>query len=113
MSISAYTGLPGHGKSYGVVDNVIRPALEKKRTVYTNIPMISDECLKRFKMTVVQFDTKDIIDNPNWWSDTFEAGSIIVIDECWRLWPSGLNASKARETDKSFLAEHRHLVGKN
>ena len=61
MSISAYTGLPGHGKSYGVVDNVIRPALEKKREIFTNIPMNSDECLERFGMTVTQFKTEDII----------------------------------------------------
>ncbi|WP_276783363.1 zonular occludens toxin domain-containing protein [Thalassolituus oleivorans] len=113
MSISAYTGLPGHGKSYGVVDNVIRPALEQKREIFTNIPMNSDECLQRYGMTVTQFKTDDIIENPNWWTDVFTAGSLIVIDELWRLWPAGLNAKNVRDQDKSFLAEHRHLVGHN
>ncbi|PCI47124.1 MAG: hypothetical protein COA68_06480 [Oceanobacter sp.] len=113
MSISAYTGLPGHGKSYGVVDNVIRPALEKKREIFTNIPMNSDECLERFGMTVTQFKTEDIIQNPNWWTEVFTAGALIVIDELWRLWPAGLNAKNVRDQDKAFLAEHRHLVGEN
>jgi zona occludens toxin len=113
MTIAAYTGLPGHGKSYGVVENVIKSALEKKREVFTNIPMNSDECLKRFGMTVTQFKTDDIIENPNWWSEVFNPGAVIVIDELWRLWPSGLNAKNVRDEDKAFLAEHRHLVGEN
>lgn len=113
MSETAYTGLPGHGKSYGVVENVIVPALEQRRVVFTNIPMNSQECLKRFQMCVRQFDIQDIIDNPNWWSDVFEPGSVIVIDEVWRLWPAGLKANNVRAEDKSFLAEHRHMVGEN
>lgn len=111
MTISAYTGLPGHGKSYGVVENVIAEALKKGRNVFTNIPMNRDVCLNRFNNEVNPFDIQDIIDNPNWWDDIFIAGSIIVLDELWRLWPSGLNAKNVRESDKSFLAEHRHLVG--
>jgi len=113
MSIIAYTGLPGHGKSYGVVENVIAPALKAKRTVYSNIPMNTEECLSRFGMAPTFFDIQDILENPNWWSEVFEPGSIIVIDELWRLWPSGLKATNVREQDKSFLAEHRHMVGEN
>lgn len=111
MTISAYTGLPGHGKSYGVVENVIAVALENKRRVFTNIPMHDEECEKRFNQKVIQFNTQDILDNPDWWEEVFIAGSIIVIDELWRLWPAGLNAKNVRQQDKSFLAEHRHLVG--
>ncbi len=113
MTIAAYTGLPGHGKSYGVVENVIKPALEQKRQVFTNIPMNNEECLKRFGMSVTEFKTDDIIENPAWWSEVFIPGAVLVIDELWRLWPSGLNAKNARAEDKEFLAEHRHLVGEN
>lgn len=113
MTIAAYTGLPGHGKSYGVVENVIKPALKDKREVFTNIPMQSEECIKQFGMTVTPFRTEDIIENPNWWSEVFSPGAVIVIDELWRLWPSGLNAKNVRDQDKAFLAEHRHLVGEN
>lgn len=111
MAISAYTGLPGHGKSYGVVDNVIAPALKQKRIVFTNIPMKELACQNRYSQTVIQFEIQEIIDNPEWWSEIFIAGAVIVIDELWRLWPAGVNTKNIRDSDKSFLAEHRHLVG--
>lgn len=113
MSISAYVGLPGHGKSYGAVANVIIPALTAKRLVYTNIPLNDEKCLSDFGMTAIPFSTDDIVKNPNWWSDVFTAGAVFVLDEVWRLWPAGLKANNVRESDKAFLAEHRHLVGEN
>jgi len=111
MSVTAYTGLPGHGKSYGVVENVIIPACKSHRLLYTNIPCNTELFLDRYGMAPVQFDSQEIIDNENWWSDVFEAGAIIVIDECWRIWPAGTNANRLRQTDKTFFAEHRHVVG--
>jgi len=111
MTITAYTGLPGHGKSYGVVEHVIKPALENKREIFTNIPMNDAECKKRFGSTVTQFKTDDILENPKWWNEVFTPGAVIVLDELWRLWPSGLNAKNVRDEDKAFLAEHRHIVG--
>jgi len=113
MTIAAYTGLPGHGKSYGVVENVIIPALKAKREVFTNIPMNALECRNQFGMAPIQFSTQDIIENESWWAEEFNAGALIVIDELWRLWPAGLKANNVREADKAFLAEHRHLVGEN
>ncbi len=113
MTISAYSGLPGHGKSYGVVKNVIIPSLEKKRTVYTNIPINNELSIERYGIQPVHFEIQDIIENENWFTEVFEAGSVLVLDEVWRLWPSGLKANQAREGDKSFLAEHRHMVGLN
>lgn len=113
MTISAYTGLPGHGKSYGAVENVIVPALKENRSIYTNIPMHHEVCEKRYGKKVIQFKIDDISSNSNWWKEVFEPGSIIIIDELWRLWPSGLKANNVRDQDKEFLAEHRHLVGEN
>ena len=113
MAISAYVGLPGSGKSYGVVENVIIPALKEGQTVFTNIPMKDDHCFEKYGYTVIPFDMKDIIDNPNWWTEVFEAGAVLVIDELWRLWASGITSNKARMQDKEFLAEHRHLVNQD
>ena len=111
MSITAYVGLPGHGKSYGVVENVIVPACKAMRTVFTNIPCNTELFLDRFGIAPVQLDVEDIRANENWWTEVFEPGAILVLDECWRLWPAGMNANRLRETDKSFFAEHRHVVG--
>ena len=47
MSITAYTGLPGSGKTYGVVQHVIVPALQAGRRVVTNIPMRADVVASR------------------------------------------------------------------
>ena len=113
MSITAYTGLPGHGKSYGVVDNVIVPCLEQGIEVWTNIPMKSEAVMDRFNTSVVQFDIQDIIDNPDWFQEVFNPGATIILDELWRLWPAGLKANNALDQHKSFLAEHRHMVGDN
>ena len=79
MSISAYVGMPGHGKSYGVVKHVIIPALKKARKVYTNIPMNEAECKRQFSISPVCFDIEDIKQNINWWAEVFEPGSIIVL----------------------------------
>lgn len=109
--ITAYVGLPGSGKSYGVTEQLIIPALKEGRPVWTNIPMNQTECLKQFNCCPVEFHTDDIKENPRWWFDVFEAGALLVIDECWSLWPAGLKANNAREEDKEFLFKHRHLTG--
>jgi zona occludens toxin len=111
MAITAYVGLPGHGKSYGVVENVIIPALEKKRVIFTNIPMKSEVVFEKYGINVIQFETDDIKKNPDWWSTVFQAGALFVLDEVPKLWPAGLKANAMHENDRSFLAEHRHMVG--
>ncbi len=113
MSISAYTGLPGHGKSYGVVSNAIVPALKQGRRVWTNIPMHEDALIEYTGSTVTSFAVQDIVDNPRWFQDVFESGALIVIDEVWRLWPAGLKANNMNELHSSFFAEHRHMVGED
>tara|TARA_A100001391_G_scaffold68654_1_gene43892 strand:+ start:5035 stop:6156 length:1122 start_codon:yes stop_codon:yes gene_type:complete len=111
MSIIAYTGLPGSGKSYGVVVEVLMPAIKSGRRVYTNIPLKRDAWMERYGACPEHFDIQDLIDNPSWFQDVLEPGSICVIDELWRLWPSGLKANQVSDAHKSILAEHRHMVG--
>lgn len=113
MTITAYTGLPGSGKSYGVFENVIVPALQDKKPVWTNIPFNEGVLLERFGVVPTAFTVDEITKDPDWFQMTFEAGSVLVIDECWRLWPAGLRANNVLMQHKSFLAEHRHMVGDN
>ena len=42
-----------------------------------------------------------------------QSGAIFVLDEVWRLWPAGMRASDISQEHKTFLAEHRHLVGED
>lgn len=111
MAITAYTGLPGSGKSHGVFEHVIVPALEQGKRVWTNIPFIEAALTERSLPIPTAFTVAEIENNPRWFQDIFESGAVIVIDECWRLWSSGLKANNAVEGHKSFLAEHRHMVG--
>ncbi len=113
MAITAYTGLPRSGKSYSVFENVIIPALEQGREIWTNIPFDSDKIIEKYGQVPILFHTDDIRDNDNWFDEVFTSGAVIVIDEVWRLWPSGLRANQVLEQHKSFLAEHGHRVGHN
>ncbi|MFT0211206.1 zonular occludens toxin domain-containing protein [Pseudomonas sp. F1_0610] len=108
MAIHAYTGLPGHGKSYGVVEHVIIPSLKQDRLVITNIPLDADALLMDFGGNIRQL--------PNDWFEASdlaqfaENGCVFVLDELWRRWPAGLRDDQAPFADKELLAEHRHKV---
>lgn len=110
MAIDAYVGLPGHGKSYGVVEHVIIPSLKQGRHVVTNIPLNIDLLLSDFGGTVQQlpddwFELEDL-------SEYATPGCVLILDELWRRWPSGMLTNQASIEDKSLLAEHRHRVDK-
>ena len=110
MAIDAYTGLPRSGKSYSVVKNVILPSLREGRSVYTNIPL-SDLLHEEFPGLIHQLPgdwfTRDDL------ATLFPPGAVVVLDELWRRWPSGLKTNKVPFADKEFLAEHGHLVDEN
>lgn len=114
MSIYAYVGLPGSGKSYGVVANQIVPSLKEKRTVVTNLP-VKVTLLRELipDCDIRTFSTSQIAENPESIDEVFPAGCVAVIDEVWRLWPAGTKVDRIPEAFKSFLAEHRHRVDKN
>lgn len=111
MAIEAYVGLPGHGKSYGVVEHVIIPSIKEGRHVVTNIPLECDDLLADFGV-----QGSNITQLPEDWferedmSDFIPHGSVAVLDELWRRWPAGLKANQALLADKALLAEHRHRV---
>ena len=85
MSIVAYVGRPGSGKSYGVVENVVIPALKDGRKIITNIPLrrgyLSDDFPEG---EVVQFDPKQPLENPDFFDLDEYAGYIWIVDECCR-----------------------------
>lgn len=127
MAISAYVGIPGSGKSYEVVSNVIIPAFMTGRRIVTNIYGISDEkireyCIKQKKsdasalgqvIFVENEQVKDALFFPYLKDsviseDSFcKAGDLICIDETWRIWEN----DKIPEQHRSFIAEHRHFAG--
>ncbi len=111
MSIQFYCGRPGSGKSYGVLENVILPALKLQRYVYTNIPLNVDVIYTDFpesKGLVVNFRNDELNGE---YLMSIPGGAVVIIDECWRFWPGGMKANEMPQLDKEFFAEHRHKVG--
>lgn len=103
MAIEAYYGKPRNGKSYSVVANVLIPALENGRNVYTNIPLAGDyKDMSNYNIFDNKVDALYFAGLP--------AGSVIVIDEAWRYFPAGERVSVIPEEVKEFLAMHGHNV---
>lgn len=102
--MDAYTGLPGAGKSYAVVANVLVPAIKAGRIVYTNIPLNLEE----FRDEGLQPDVRPIPEpgKPGW--ADIANGAVIAIDEAWNYWPSGTKATAVPEEEKEFFSMHRH-----
>ena len=124
MAISAYTGVPGAGKSYAMISQVIVPGVARGRRVLTNIEgvkpeLIADYCHKRWPENnigeVVLFDGKDAL-KPGFFpteeipdDETFvKGGDLIVFDE-WRLYFPRRGKHPNDELE-AFLRWHRHLV---
>lgn len=112
MAIDAYVGLPGHGKSYGVVEHVIVPSLKEGRHVVTNIPLKYHRLMADFgedsgaQISQLPLDWHKAPDL----GELAPPGSVLVLDEVWRRWPAGEVVSSASFEDKELLAEHRHRV---
>ena len=112
MAISAYTGLMGSGKSYNAVAKVLIPAWRDGRQTYTNIPLDLELIKQHFDVEPIQFTIEEIQENETWF-DQVENGSVVVLDECWELWPAGTTPKNIRLDQKEFLTKHRHKVGEN
>lgn len=112
MSIYAYVGLPGSGKSYNVVANVILPALRGGRRVVTNVPLYRDVVLSADGITgtLVDFPIGEVEQDPELISRYVHPGDVFVVDEVYKLWPSGMKTDKIPAVYKSLLAEHRHMT---
>ena len=112
MAIYAYTGLPGHGKSYSVVQFQVLPALRAGRQVVTNLPLKVDLLREAYPSAPqpVLFDTQELMVSPDRISELGVPGCVFILDEAWRLFPAGVRADKVPEPFRSFFAEHRHRV---
>ena len=110
MSIIAYTGLPGSGKSYTVVEHQILPALKAGLLVVTNLPLKKDLLKAEIGGEVRDFPMELVSANPDSIEEHCPAGCLLVLDEVWRIFPAGKRADQVPEAFRSLFAEHRHRV---
>jgi zona occludens toxin len=111
MSVFAYTGLPGSGKSHTVVEHQILPALKAGRRVVTNVALKWDAVREAFPSgELVELPLDAVRSSPERIYEYVTPGSVLVLDEVWRIFPSGLQAKQVPEPFRKLLAEHRHMV---
>lgn len=109
MSIIGYAGLPGSGKSYSAVENVVIPALKAGRPVAHNLTLneacLTAVCGHDVSRLLIQIPmdctASELIAIP-------PPGAVIVIDEVWRYWPAGTKANEVPKDELKFFKEHRH-----
>lgn len=112
MSIICYTGLPGSGKSYSVVENVVLPAIKAGRIVAHNLSL-NDTAIR---IVCDGFKPEQLVEiprdcTPQELIKLCPLGAVIVIDEVWRYWPGGIKANEVPLVELKFFKEHRHRVG--
>lgn len=121
MASTAYCGVPGSGKTYEVVTEVILPALRSGRRVVSNIAGLHYEEMRAYLIlegvaedAIGSFEavTKDQIGGKDFWTvegreTIVKAGDLVVLDECWRWMSTGV---RIPDEMFAFLREHRHFV---
>jgi zona occludens toxin len=127
MSVKAYTGRMGSGKSYEVVTVVILDALAAGVRVVSNIAglnfqemlrVLDERGVARDKVgQLVAVDHDEVLEPSFWLTDDMsegvdaflQPGDLLVLDEVWRFW-SGFNDKTMPPQVMNFFRMHRHFV---
>ena len=124
MAINVYTGLPGSGKSYDVVSEVVVKMLAAGRRVVTNVDGIDGEACADYavdklgaepdKLGSIRRVRNHEVEQANFFpvedltvQTVCQAGDIIVIDEAYKFWGT---EEKFPKEHLVFFREHRHLA---
>lgn len=133
MSINAYCGVMGSGKSYEVVSGPLLDGVAAGRRVVTNIDGIDADRIHEYLHRVRGLDdsrlgqivhvTTERISQPGFFpielegadgtvarvtSGLVEPGDLVVVDEAWKLWSQ--DAGKLSDEHMAFFRMHRHFV---
>ena len=134
MPINAFGGGPGTGKTYGVMEHVILPAVSQGRFVLTNIEGLNEQAIYDYviehfyKGEIICvghirrcdrnaphdedfFPGEDMLDKPVLVPapefGRVTGGDLVVIDEATRYWSTG---EKVKTGHAYFFREHRHFA---
>jgi len=131
MAVDALTGLPGGGKSYQAVVEIILPALAKGRRVVTNIEGLKDDAIydrlekwgcgqtagEIIHVTDTQVASDDFYYCPPEdlaklgfkpeRQSIVQGGDLVVIDEAWAFYEKDVS-----DVVMNFFRKHRHFVNK-
>lgn len=128
MSIKAYVGRMGSGKTYEVVTVVILGALARGRRVVSNIAGLDYQAMADLLVSegvqadqvgqLVQIEHAKVLE-PNFWRTDKDAGQgvesfvqpgdLLALDEIWRFW-EGFADKKMPDRVMNFFRMHRHFT---
>lgn len=128
MSIKAYVGRMGSGKTYEVVSEVIVGALRRGRRVVSNIAGLDYDAIRELIEaegvpgehigTLVQVSHDDVLKPEFWRTDKdneqgveafIQPGDLVALDEIWRFW-EGFASGKMPIRVMNFFRMHRHFT---
>jgi zona occludens toxin len=125
MAVTAYAGVPGSGKSYAMLAEVIVPAIRAGRRVLTNVAgtnpdAIIDYCAKKWPDEVGHFGSVVLFEGEKTTEPGFfpskddpecesvlQPGDLFVFDEVRMYWP---RRGRFPQEIMAFLRYHRHFV---
>ena len=134
MAINAFGGGVGSGKTYGVMEHVILPAVAAGRFIITNIEGLNEQAIYNYvaqhfykgKIICIGhirrcgrnapeddafFPGEEALDKavpvPAVNAPTVVGGDLVVVDEATRYWSSDTKVSKRHQY---FFREHRHFA---
>lgn len=136
MSIKAYVGIMGSGKTYEVVSVVIYNALKRGRRVVSNIAGLNFQAMLDAMVAegvdpdrvgeLVCIPHEKVLDPLFWRTDTdvekgveafIQPGDLVALDEIWRFWDGlglkmddGGKVIKRPERVMNFIRMHRQMV---
>lgn len=126
MSINAYVGLQGSGKSYEFVSGPLLDAVMAGRRVVTNVAGISEDRVHEYlvntrdadatKLGSIVYVPNERIMQPQFFPDEekpefvtiVRGGDLVAVDEAWRFW--GTDGGKLSHEHMQFFRMHRHYV---
>lgn len=121
MSSSLYLGVPGAGKSFGIVRYVIVPALERGQRVITNIPLVEPALCDHLGKNLdglIKLVSADDIRSPNFWftaegiGDTItRGGDCVVIDECHEFYGPDQKIKSDHEVFRAIRLQRKYTGG--
>lgn len=128
MSIKAYVGRMGSGKTYEVVSVVILGALARGRRVVSNIAGLDFEAMRSALVQegvseerigqLVQIEHVKVLEPTFWRTDKdagqgvdafLQGGDLLALDEIWRFW-EGFSDKKMPDRVMNFFRMHRHFT---
>jgi zona occludens toxin len=125
MALTLYTGVPGSGKSYALVEQVLIPAVRDGRTVRTNLAGVKPADVVAYvqrKWPDCDFGQVLLFDGPETLSGSFfpdperpnlpstmQPGELLIMDEIGLHWGQHSRGKFPAEVIK-FLRLHRHMT---